>query len=77
MSDRAYTRAQMERAKRRARHQCVTYYHIEPTPEAVGRHARTRKPCSCYMCGNPRRHHRELPFQERKALGISKRNVWS
>lgn len=27
----------------------------ECTPRAVGKYGETRKPCSCWMCGNPRR----------------------
>jgi hypothetical protein len=27
----------------------------------------TRVPCSCYMCGNPRRRHGEKTYQEKKA----------
>ena len=31
-------------------------------------HARkTRVPCSCSMCGNPRKHHNELTPQEKRA----------
>jgi len=26
----------------------------------------TPKPCSCYMCGNPRHHFKELSIQERR-----------
>lgn len=29
--------------------------------------AKTRKPCSCPMCGNPRRHYGEKTIQEKKA----------
>lgn len=31
------------------------------------RMAETRKPCSCHMCGNPRKHHKDkLTMQEKK-----------
>ncbi len=35
----------------------------------VGKRARTRVPCSCPMCGNPRRHGKteRLTLQERRA----------
>jgi hypothetical protein len=29
--------------------------------------AENRKPCSCHMCGNPRKHHKDkLTMQERR-----------
>jgi hypothetical protein len=28
--------------------------------------AETRKPCSCYMCGNPRKHWKEKTMQEKR-----------
>jgi len=42
-------------------------------PARIGRIARTPKPCSCYMCGNPRRSalgkdKDRLTIQERRAL---------
>lgn len=33
---------------------------------SVGIHARTRAPCSCWMCGNPRRLYAEPTMQERR-----------
>lgn len=30
------------------------------------RMAETRKPCSCYMCGNPRKHWKDKTMQEKK-----------
>lgn len=33
-----------------------------------GRVAKTRVPCSCWMCGNARRHYGTVPMQERRAL---------
>ena len=32
----------------------------------IGRFAQTRKPCSCFMCGNPRRHFGEKTIRERR-----------
>ena len=32
----------------------------------------TRQPCSCYMCGNPRKHFGELTRQEKKQDEIDK-----
>jgi hypothetical protein len=28
--------------------------------------AETRKPCSCYMCGNPRKHWKDKTMQEKR-----------
>lgn len=36
-------------------------------PRRLGRLAHTRTPCSCWMCGNPRRHTGERTLQERRA----------
>lgn len=72
---RAERRAQVERAKARAARQCARWK-LEPTPENVGKLATTRKECSCYMCGNPRRHHAESTMQERR-LGVGKGGYWS
>ena len=33
----------------------------------IGRHARTATLCSCWLCGNPRRHFGESTLQERRA----------
>ncbi len=33
----------------------------------VGFYRKTKVPCSCYMCGNPRKYWHELPISERKA----------
>ena len=32
------------------------------------RMAENRKPCSCHMCGNPRKHWKELTIQEKRAI---------
>ena len=36
-------------------------------PRRIGASAHTPKPCSCYMCGNPRKYFRDLTMQERRA----------
>lgn len=58
-------RALAERWKRRV----APYYggHGQHDPRIRGIHAATRKPCSCWMCGNPRRFFREPTIQERRA----------
>ncbi len=43
----------------------------EPGPRRVGLYSKTPKPCSCWMCGNPRRHFNESPIQERRAGHLS------
>lgn len=62
-------RAHVERWKRRVRR----YYggYAEGDPRAIGLLAATRAPCSCWMCGNPRRAHKSphwrLPAHECRA----------
>ena len=36
-------------------------------PVLVGIISKTPKPCSCYSCGNPRKHFKIKTYQERKA----------
>lgn len=33
-------------------------------PKFVGKLAKTRKPCSCFMCGNPRKYFNEKTINE-------------
>jgi len=35
--------------------------------EVIARRATTRKPCSCWMCGNPRKFFGEKTIQEKRA----------
>ena len=66
-SRRAVRRHHEQRIKRR-----VTRYHgghAVNQVRAVGKLARTRRPCSCWMCGNPRRHLGEVTVQERRLAG--------
>lgn len=39
---------------------------IDFDPIIVGKYANTRQPCSCYMCGNPRKYLGEKTIQEKK-----------
>lgn len=41
-------------------------WNIDKFPNRVGIYANTRKPCSCFICGNPRRKLGELTLQEKK-----------
>lgn len=72
----AYRRHTEERAKARARRKLKARWTWTP-PEGrpadfvaaqVGMMAATRAPCSCFACGNPRRHFGELLMGERRAL---------
>ncbi|HEY9162852.1 MAG TPA: hypothetical protein VIS94_17380 [Desulfomonilia bacterium] len=39
----------------------------------LGKVARTPTPCSCWTCGNPRRHFKEASIQERRlAMSVRK-----
>lgn len=68
MSKRAERRHHYERMKRRASRVFAAWIGHHDTPDARGRFARTRKPCSCYMCGNPRKHFDEPTVQERREM---------
>ena len=55
----AWRRAQADRIRRRR---------LEYWSGQIGHHWETPRPCSCPMCGNPRRHFGELTVQERRAI---------
>lgn len=60
MRTKAYRRHHTERLKRvRSR-----YYDGSVSEKQLQLLIHTRKPCSCYMCGNPRRHFSEVTRQE-------------
>jgi len=66
----AYRRHQRERAKCRAYRYfwlIMTFRPLEITARMIGRRATDRAPCSCHICGNPRRFFREMTWQERRA----------
>jgi len=59
MRGRAYRMHQMSRARARAVRYlqwCFAGVACEVTARQVTRYATDRKPCSCFLCGNPRRH---------------------
>jgi hypothetical protein len=62
---RAFRRHHERRVKRRVR----DYYggYAAALPRHLGRIARSRRLCSCWMCGNPRRYLGERTLQERRA----------
>lgn len=73
MSDRGERRAQRERLKRRR----AGYYggvHAN-NPARLSQLVDTPTPCSCFMCGNPRRKVGELTVQERRALEAAREAV--
>jgi len=39
-------------------------------PRRVGRIAHTRRLCSCWMCGNPRKYWKQATFQEMRAREV-------
>jgi len=69
---RAERRALNDKAKARAARSLVVKSLLrtalaEDVPAIIGRAARTPKPCSCYACGNPRKHFKSLTRQEELA----------
>ena len=66
MRSRAQRRHDAIRVKQRVRQ----YYggYASDKPRHLGRIARTRQLCSCWMCGNPRRYFEERSLQERRAF---------
>lgn len=68
----AHKRHQQEKAKKRAREKLVNQWNwtppdgdFEPDHRQIAMHATTPKLCSCYMCGN-RRKHEGPPVSEKK-----------
>ena len=41
------------------------------SPEVIAFYVNTPTPCSCHMCGNPRRYFKERTMQERRFLSAS------
>ena len=68
MRGRAYRRFQEEKHKRRARFlfREVFWGHEDIDDRMAGIRAGTRCPCSCMMCGNPRKWLGERTVQERR-----------
>jgi len=46
---------------------CLLKEGFTKDPKQIGASAQTPKRCSCYMCGNPRKHFGEITRQEQKA----------
>lgn len=69
MKSRSLRRHHAERIKQRIRKQrihCYSWLSNLDDPRQVGRLAHTRKPCSCWMCGNPRRYFNEPTWREKR-----------
>ena len=67
MRGRVYRRHQQLRAKARATRYLHWMFHSEPqwiTPRLIARRTVDRTPCSCWMCGNPRRFTNQATRQE-------------
>lgn len=69
MRTRAFRRQQLQRI----RNKVASYYggYARHDPRQLGRLATTRTPCSCWMCGNARRHRGELSLQERRVEAVT------
>ena len=68
MKPRSIRRHHERRIKKRTR----GYYggYATHNARALGKLAHARTPCSCWMCGNPRRFSGELTLQERRAEAV-------
>lgn len=64
---RAARRANRQRAIERARRKLRQWGQHDADQKRVGKWANTACPCSCWMCGNPRRSMGERTLQEIKA----------
>ncbi len=68
---RALRRHHLERHKAKARKvlhwQDRSFSSEREEALVVGKWAHTPKACSCWMCGNPRKHWKEATWQEQKA----------
>ena len=69
---RAYRLHQRERIRaKRMREIFSQWDRIVPDERIIGKYLNTPKPCSCPMCGNPRRHFGQRTVQERRAEGLA------
>jgi hypothetical protein len=65
---RAWRRHYYQLQKKRAKRVHAWWIVQSDIDESIwGRWANTMKPCSCVMCGNPRKYYNELTMQERRA----------
>jgi hypothetical protein len=66
MRSRAFRRAQALKKKTWAAKTFKYHYMTELTEAGIGIRAHTPAICSCHMCGNPRKHWKQVTLQERK-----------
>jgi len=66
---RATRRHEAMKAKRRARFRLRRWGWSEDSvsKKHLGIYSNTKCPCSCHLCGNPRRHFKIKTFQERRS----------
>lgn len=64
---RAVRRAHIKRLKAARKH----WWGRDLSDDEQGRVVDTPKPCSCWMCGNPRKYFRERTIQERRAMQVN------
>jgi DNA-directed RNA polymerase specialized sigma subunit len=65
MRSRAFRRAKEEHSKLKAVKILKTRLNREPTAEEIGRTASVHgRDCSCWMCGNPRKHFKQKSLKE-------------
>lgn len=62
----AYRRAKLAHLKKRY----SGWWHFASTGRERGIAAQTPKPCSCWMCGNPRKFTGERTVQEQRQLQV-------
>lgn len=62
----AYRRHSEQKRKAWAKIAGREWYNKEPTDRQIGRLAHSPAKCSCYMCGNPRKHFKAKTLQEIK-----------
>jgi len=71
--DQAFRRDKVVRAKQQAKQKLIRREHAndrpvsEITPKEIAKTAVDRTPCSCPICGNPRRYLGEVTLQEKLA----------
>lgn len=63
MRSRALRRHHEERIKERVKSYYGGYVH---DARQIGKLAHARTPCSCWMCGNPRKYDGEVTMQEKR-----------
>ena len=64
MRTRAYRRHQVKRCLDNRKHD----FYAGDSRKSLKRHVTTPTACSCWMCGNPRKHLNEITIQEQRAI---------